>query len=226
MNLVFLGTPQDTPYLPQLKTLLAGHPCFIPAQRIEYLTLLVAYCKKREVQRVISTDQGLLAKLVEKENLSPAKISPAINNYAGSIFLHEGIEILFLDPLEHLVKVKYGFFLARRFISKFLAPSSWREPLPFKWCIFSETNAEELFALAASCKLLAIDIETKREHLAIQCVGYTAVSWDSQGQATCSFPPPAPRPRQAGEGQDLCTCLGAGVALARPQFCSLPCLRR
>ena len=185
MNLAFLGTPQDTPFLPQLKTLLAGHPCYIPAQRIEYLTLLIAYCKKREVSRVISTDQGLLAKLVEKENLSPAKINPAINNYAGSIFLHEGVEILFLDPLEHLVKVKYGFFLARRFISKFLAPDSWREPLPFKWCIFKEENAEELFALAASCKLLAIDIETKREHLAIQCVGYTAVSWDSEGNATC-----------------------------------------
>ena len=186
MNLAFIGTPQDTSFLPRLKPLLAGFPCFIPSQAIEYLTLLAAYCKKREVRHVISTCPSLLAKLVEKENLSPARIVPKINDYAGSIFLYEGIEILFIDPLAQLTSVSHGAFLTRHFISKFLKPQDWREPLPFKWCIFDERNAEELFSLAQNAKLLAIDIETKREHLAIQCVGYTAVDWDSQGNASCT----------------------------------------
>lgn len=186
MNLAFIGTPQDTSFLPRLKPLLAGFPCFIPAQSIEYLTLLAAYCKKREVRHVISTCPSLLAKLVEKENLSPARIVPKINDYAGSIFLYDGIEILFIDPLAQLTSVSHGPFLTRHFISKFLKPQDWREPLPFKWCIFDERNAEELFSLAQNAKLLAIDIETKREHLAIQCVGYTAVDWDSQGNASCT----------------------------------------
>ena len=185
MNLAFLGTPQDTPFLPRLKPILAGFPCFIPSQKIEYLTLLSAYCKKREIKHVISTDPGLLAKLVERENLSPAKIVPKINDYAGSVFLYDGIEILFIDPLAQLVSVSHGSFLTRHFISKFLKPQDWREPLPFKWCVFTERNAEELFSIAASSRLLAIDIETKREHLAIQCVGYTAVTWDSSGNGSC-----------------------------------------
>lgn len=185
MNLAFLGTPQDTPFLPKLKPLLQGHNCFLPSQPLQYLALIEAYCRKRDIKHVITTDPEILKRLVDKENLSPEKIIPKINDYAGSIFLYGDIEILILDPLSHLWSVPYGSFLSRRFISKFINPSQWREPLPFSWAIFTERNADELYAIASRAKLLAIDIETKREHRSIQCVGYTAVDWLPDGTATC-----------------------------------------
>lgn len=186
MNIIFLGTQQDAPFLPRLKPLLSGHPCFMPSSPIEYLTILQNYCKQRDSKRVISTCPKLLAKLVAKENLSPASITPKINNYAGSIFSLGDIEILFIDPLEQLVTVSHGAFLTKHFISKFLRQSEWMEPLPFKWAIFTGQNAEQLYETACNAKLLAIDIETKRENLAIQCVGYTAVDWNEKGEATCT----------------------------------------
>lgn len=189
MNLAFLGTQADAPYLPKLKPLLQGHSCFLPSQPLQFLALIVAYCKKRDIQAVITTDPVILQKLVDKENLSPEKIVPKINDYAGSIFLHEGIEFLILDPLSHLWSVPYGSFLSRRFISKLISRESWMEPLEFKWCMFEESNAAQLYALAETAQLISCDIETKRLHRSIECVGYTLVHWDSAGSnaRTTSF---------------------------------------
>jgi DNA polymerase I-like protein with 3'-5' exonuclease and polymerase domains len=178
-------TREDEPFLTFLKPILQGAGVVFSVGKIEFLTILAALCKKRGITQVITTDPKILAKLVDRENFSPNKIIPKINDYAGSLFDYEGIEILILDPLSHLVKVPHGKFLAQRFVSKLINPAKWRESLPFQWAVFTPENAEQLFARAASAKLLATDIETTRKNLAIQCVGYTAVDWSPDGTATC-----------------------------------------
>ena len=117
MNLLFLGTEADKPYLPRLKPLLSDSVCFINLNPISTWAEVKIYCEKKDITGIISTSQTLLKKLTYLE-----KGNPSLDDYAGSLFYRDGIEILFIDPLDHLIAVPYGKFLTAHFITKFTAP--------------------------------------------------------------------------------------------------------
>jgi DNA polymerase I-like protein with 3'-5' exonuclease and polymerase domains len=174
MNLLFLGTFDDKPYLPRLKSLVGIHTCFVVTENITTWAEVATYCHKRQITGIFSTSTTLLKKLTHKEKVS-------LSNFAGSYFKRDGIEVVFVNPLDWLLKVNYGKFILSRYLSKLTSPESWVPSTKFSFSILDGSNAEQVFYEFQKAFLIAADIETFRENLAIRCIGYTAFFYGSDG---------------------------------------------
>lgn len=171
-TLLFLGTQEDKAYLPKLKSVVGTATVFVLLEQIQTITEVVLYCKKRNITGVISTSKTLLTKLLSREN---ERKQPSLDSYAGSYFKRDGIEFVFINPLEHFVSVSYGSFLARRFVSKLTAPEEWMQQPEFNWEIATASTIESIYSRYQNAYAIACDIETYKENLAIRCIGYTAI---------------------------------------------------
>ncbi len=174
-HLLFLGTHEDVPYLPRLKPLVGGASVAISTAAISTWVEVKILCEKKGITGIISTSLTLLKKLTFLENQSPS-----IDNYAGSLFKRDGIEILFVDPLPQLVSVSYGSFVTGHYISKLVDPGRWLDQkIPslaaFNYTLYSPENVQEVYARFQGAWLIACDIETIKDPLSITCIGFTAV---------------------------------------------------
>ncbi len=172
---LFLGTVEDTPYITRLKKLVGGMTCVVVSAPISTWAEVKHMCQKRDITCVFSTSLTLLKKLTFLESGSPS-----IDNYAGSLFERDGIEILFIDPLAQLVSLPYGEFLTGHFLTKLHAPELWLDTqIPalaaFNYSLYEPGNAEETYNKFSMAWLLACDIETIKTPLSITCIGFTAI---------------------------------------------------
>lgn len=182
-KLLFLGTPEDAPYLPQLKPLVGvAHVHVLVPQVVTTITEVALFCKQRGITGVISTHKDMLLLLLRAAG-NPKKTC-SLDSYSGSYFSHSNIEFVFLNPLDHLSKTSIGTFLARRYISKLTTPEVWNEIPKFNWQILTAQNADSIFASYQKAIAIAVDIETLKEHLQIRCIGYTAIFISSNGNLT------------------------------------------
>jgi len=172
-KLVFWGTPEDKNYLPMLKPMVGLAEVFVKLDEVLVLSQVTSYCKQRGITGVISNRKDLLLKLLAA--YGNPKNSCSLDNYTGSYFTYDGLEFVFVNPLEHLVRVSYGSFLTRRYISKLVYPESWTEQPEFNWELLTPTNYEQIFNQFKSATFITVDIETVQEDLRITCIGYTAV---------------------------------------------------
>lgn len=178
-RILFLGTQFDKQYLPRLK------PCIHQGSDVVSIDLrtamtvmeVVLFCKEKNITAVISTQTGILAKLADRDKAS-------LDNFAGSFFVHKGIEFVFIHPLKQLVTVNYGQFITAHYISKITQPEKWVKPTPFVWKVLTPSNIEEFYASAKSdkCIAVAIDTETLKSPLAVKECGYTLVMEEADGQ--------------------------------------------
>lgn len=170
--LLFLGTEADRPYRSYLKPHLKGHKCFVDLKPVSTIAEVDFYAKSngRNITGVLSTSQALLARFTSKDDSS-------LDAYSGSYFRRNGIEYVFLNPLEQAVTVPYGDFLLQRFASKLSEPEKWFKTPEFNWCVLTPSNCEKEFATFSSPAVIAIaaDIETFKHNLAIRCIGFTAI---------------------------------------------------
>jgi DNA polymerase I-like protein with 3'-5' exonuclease and polymerase domains len=126
---------------------------------------------------MFTTSTTLLQILLHEQN---DKQKPSLDNYAGSLFVRDGIEILFVNPLAHTITVRHGTFLLQHYISKLTDKAKWNTYAigEFNWELLGEPSAstpESIYDRYSKAMLIAVDIETYKENLAIRCVGYTAV---------------------------------------------------
>jgi len=176
---LFLGTPDDKPYLSHLKGAFSGLNTYVCTEPIHLLSHLELYCSKRSITKVVSTSIPILRKLLEVQGNN--REVGTIGDYAGSVFTHRSLEIVFISPLSQLFTVPYGKFLASRYISKVCAPSTWPEPTPFSFEILTPANIERHYDLFSHAYAVAVDIETYRKNLAIRCIGYTGILVGASG---------------------------------------------
>lgn len=177
-NILFVGTSFDKSYLPYLKGCVGSAKVFLYPHQfksgVSTLAELFLYAKPREITAIVTTSPDLLDKLLP---LRESKTLPKIDNYAGSMFTKtfqdKTLEILIVNPLEHLITVPYGKFLTSRYITKLTTQAKWLNPPEFNWCVLSLRNVEEEFAKMSKTSLCAVDIETFKENLAIRCIGFT-----------------------------------------------------
>ena len=177
---LFLGTSDDFEYRFHLKGMFNGRDTFLLFEPIQLLSQLEIYCAKRNITSVVSTNTTILLALLASQNNYKSKAS--LSDYAGSLFVHKGIEIVFIQPLRQLFTVPYGKFVAARFISKVAAPDAWQEPTHFNWTLGTPANLEKIYVEFSSAYAIAVDIETFKTNLAIRCVGYTAVFINGSGE--------------------------------------------
>lgn len=182
LNCLFLGNPEDKPYLAYLKGMFNGHNTWVCLDKIELLSHLEMYCAKKSITKVISTSRPILSKLLELRGTF--KSEPSLASYSGSYFNYKNLEIVFIDPLSQLFSVSYGKFLAARYISKLVSKSSWHEATSFQWEILEASTIDSCYAQFKQAILIAVDIETFKVNLVIRCIGYTAIFIDSVGRIT------------------------------------------
>lgn len=173
-TIFFLGTVEDQPYLQRLKAHVGTAQVSYSLAPVQTWLEVRKHCEKRNITRIFSTSIPLLRILLQKQTDRKA---PSLDNYAGSLFKKDGFEILFVHPLAHLITVPYGSFILSHYLSKILEPEKWKpyEIGKFNWELGDPSNLERIHTLYESAILIAIDIETYKENLAIRCVGYTAV---------------------------------------------------
>lgn len=174
MNLLFLGTPADKPYLPRLKSVVGIHTCWVKIENPTTWTEIAIYCKSKGITGIFSTNEALLRKLSFKD-------SPKISDHAGSFYKRDGIEVVFVNPLDWLIKVNYGNFLIKHHLSKITCTESWFPSTAFSFSLITPSTADDIYTRFTGAFLLSCDIETYRENLSIRCIGYTAFFYCPDG---------------------------------------------
>lgn len=190
-KLLYLGTPQDKAYLSYLKPCVSGASVEVALKDMS-LTHVELICKSKGITGVFTNNVSVLKLLL---NWTDNRKDPSLDSYAGSLFHHNGIEYLIINPLHHLVSVSYGNFIFKRHISKLACPNDWIPSSEFNWCILDGSNVDGIFARYASAFAIACDIETFSSPLAIRCIGYTAIFLDDSKRVTthsCVLPLDSP----------------------------------
>ncbi len=178
-TLLFLGDSFDKEYAAQLKPLVGVATVFTVYTPVTTLAEVIAYCKKRNITGVFTTNKTVLIKLLAHNGNHKKSVS--LDDYEGSYFSYQDIEFVFISPLKQLFTISYGKFIARRFISKLTEPASWNNVPKFNWEILTASNEERIFFQYKEAIAIAIDIETAKENLRITYIGYTAIFISSTG---------------------------------------------
>ncbi len=180
MKLLLAITPQDTPYLPFVKKLLTGHDVKVYSGQITTVSELESFAVKQGLDAIVTTNPKLVLKLSQKKKAS-------LDNYAGSVFrICAGkVKVLAVNPLEHFVTVRYGSFLAQRYLDKVIAPNKFIKQTELTWEICNASNFDSLFARFGTALFIAADIETRKSGLAIDIAGYCAIFADGSTHSIC-----------------------------------------
>jgi DNA polymerase I-like protein with 3'-5' exonuclease and polymerase domains len=169
-------TAGEDSYLPILKGILKGRLTVKLSNKVPTgFYDMVIDAKRVGATRIATTSPKLLSYL-----LGVPKKLPSTDDYAGSIIEKAGMEFLILPPLEQLVTVPYGKFLATRFWKKYYDPSDWLSLPKFSWELFVPENFESLLSVCNNATFIAVDIETAVDdpERVINCCGFTAVRLD------------------------------------------------
>jgi len=159
---------------------------------VEYFNTFAAKAKAAELDSVITTDQSLLTLILkalpdykQAYNKNGAEKKLSLNDYHGSFIQLAGhiigrdrpLDILFLNPLEHLRTVPEGEMVFKRFISKITKPERWFPQSAFTWELATPENVEYVYTRFKSARLIASDIETimDSELRAMDCCGFAAL---------------------------------------------------
>ncbi len=193
MRLFLTGSYDDTNYLTNLAPLVKGNSVKFKLEDPTMLQEIVQWCKIYEADAVICTNAVSLDKILNAQlDFSPPNTRKGItlDDYQGSLLsLRVGdrtIPVVVLNPLEHLVKVPYGKFVATRFLSKIIAPEKWLEVPKFQWKLVTHENMEEVVERLSMARLLGVDIETAvgDPDRRINCVGYAGLFLGHDNQYT------------------------------------------
>lgn len=194
------GTDECRRHSSRLNEMLGGFNVKAAFGTFKHAAQVCAMIRKLQLDSIIVTDAELLKSLLA---LVPDFITPrgkngvelklSMNDYHGSfIHLEEAwtgagrpCDLLFLNPLDHLVKVPEAPFIFKRFISKVTKPQQWAAQPKFNWEILDDSNCDDvrfdaLLRDLDSSILCAVDIETDKDSplRTIACSGYYYVRAD------------------------------------------------
>lgn len=112
----------------------------------------------------------------------------SLNDYHGSLITISGVklggyksvEVLFLNPLEHLRTVPEAPYVFKRFISKLTNPAKWFPQSTFTWELATPESISSVYDSFQAATLISCDIETAEGniHRSINCAGYCALFAD------------------------------------------------
>ena len=195
MIIAHFGTQEDRPYLDRLRPLIGSHNVKVVLQAEEYLTSIAAKVKAHGIDAIICTNPVTLVTLLNSQldfrhpvDKRGTKRKLSLDDYAGSFFkipaaklgTDHDVQVLILNPLQHLVSTPEGTFVFKRFISKITDPARWFPQTPFTWETWTPAKSDALLEKLNNATLVAVDIETYvgDEQRRIHCVGYAALFAD------------------------------------------------
>jgi len=195
MQLALFGAPEDRPYLDRFRPIIGAHALKVQLAPEEYITSIAAKIKAHGITHIICTNATTLVTLISclpdfrhPVDKRGSKRKLALDDYAGSFFsipaaklgTAHSVEVLILNPLQHLVSTPEGPFIFKRFVSKITDPDRWFPQTQFTWETWKPSTSASLLEKLNNAVLLAVDIETYvgDEHRRIHCVGYAALFAD------------------------------------------------
>lgn len=190
MKIFLSASHEDSSYLSTFAPLVRGRNATAVKFKIDHPTMFAEFLqwvKQYEADAVVITNLTTLEFVLKNQpDYHPPNTRKGItlDDYQGSLLhVHVGdrrIPCVVLNPLEHLVKVPYGKFLAERFLSKILAPEKWMPDIEFKYQVVTLENGNAIVDRLARARLISADIETPTsgqwsELRGINCCGYGAL---------------------------------------------------
>jgi hypothetical protein len=204
MNIGFFGveapirtkdSQHDRPYARRLLEIIGPHKTLASFSDGSgddiYFNTIAAKIRACDLDAIICTDANVMKLLVESlPDFKPSFMKNGqrkrltLNDYHGSFFQLAGasigrdrpVDVLVLNPLEHLRTVPEAPFIFKRFVSKITKPDAWWPQTEFKWTLATPENIEEIYDKFKTAKLIAVDIETDDSDLrTINCSGYGAL---------------------------------------------------
>ena len=177
MNILFIGSQFDKPYLHSLKVATRGHAVRVNLTYMETLTEVAMLCKRDGCKHVITTQSGLIPKLCS----TASEKDQTVENYAGSYIYNAKHDLWFLivPNLRQTITLSYGQFLLERYVGKITVPNKWLKTDKFSWGLVEGSMYEQLFTILTYDNLLlvSVDIETRKD-LSISSISYTCVHRD------------------------------------------------
>lgn len=178
--ILFILTPggkyPDISYVNQLKPMLKGRKALVIDANPDSIAEVGHYCKMQKIKYVVTTNRIILNKLIDVGK------TQNIDDWAGSLYEHNGITYLFLNALRQFFSVNHGRFIAERFLSKIISPNLWPTTPEFSWELSSTDSINHWYSLYQKCIAIAVDIETinyvdeaENTSVLIRCVCYTGL---------------------------------------------------
>lgn len=176
MKLLYVGTEYDKPFLPRMKDIMGAHTLAVSTRELQYKTELEQLAAKAGTNKILLSNKKLLAALLNWNK----RAEPSLSDYAGSFIEYKGLEIVVVPPAEWLIKVNYGKFLYRRYISKHTEPDTWLVPPAFHMELLHPGNLGTASSVCDRADFVAVDIETELQYGTgepyITCCSWTAVN--------------------------------------------------
>lgn len=198
-----VGGQKDRAHLPKLSEMIGpGHTVkfSLSPEGLEYFAAFAAKVKAVDLDAVICSDQLLMTAILKTQadyrqgynkNGSEKKLS--LNDYHGSLITVPGfklgrekdLDVLFLNPLQHLRTVPEAPMVFKRFISKLTHPEKWFPQTEFTWELADRDSVEYLYERFQEALLISCDIETDEGSplRTINCSGYCALFPDGTTHA-------------------------------------------
>lgn len=192
----------DRAYVKRLNEMLGAHhlKVSISDTGVEYFNVFASKAKASNLDCAIVTDSSLLSLILKGQpdykqafNKNGAEKKLTLNDYHGSLIDVAGhrigrekdLEVLFLNPLEHIRTVPEGQFIFKRFLSKLTAPEKWFPQTDFTWELANESTIGDLYTYFQSATLIAADIETDEGSplRTINCSGYCGLFPDGSSHS-------------------------------------------
>lgn len=179
MNIGFFGTAEDDDRnrtkLRKLQEMLGGHTLKLCLKPMEYFSAFAVLVKKFDLDAVIVTQEGMLKFLCETQadfrhpkHKNGKEKDLTLNDYHGSFIQIDAVklgrdkplDVLILNPLQHLLTVPAAPKIFKRHISKITNPEKWMVQPQFQFEVVTPENQQEIYERAATAKLMSVDIET------------------------------------------------------------------
>jgi len=199
LNIGVFGSEDCRGMSEKLRELIGAHNVKVAFGKFEYAQQVVAMIRKLELDAVIVSDIKLVKPLLQlvpdfrmPKNKNGSDGNLSLNDYHGSFIKlpaslighTKDCDLLFLNPLRHLITVPEADYIFKRHISKITKPQNWLPQPNFTWEIVDDNTDDEQFAriVAAvnSAVLVGVDIETEKDspHRSINCCGYCYLAVD------------------------------------------------
>ena len=158
INVLLYAPAYETSYYPSATSCLQHFNVFLPHLRYQNLLQLLADCRKRRVNAVVTCDDTVLSLVLAYLGKDTTK--PTCNKWAGARLEAGGILFVFTKPFSHIVKTSTGRWIFTRHVYKCLTPSSHVPPMNLQ-VVIPRTGSEQIFRdWIANAELVAVDIET------------------------------------------------------------------
>jgi len=190
----------DRSYLPRLSELVGAHSIKLRLSEGRegeefYFAAFANMVRTGKLDCCIVSDPAVLNTLVKSlPDFHPSfhktgkEKSLSLNDYHGSLITISGtktgnykdVEVLFLNPLEHLRTVTEAPYVFKRFISKLTNPAKWFPQTRFTWELATPESIEAVYRRFGEATLISADVETAEGniHRSINCAGYCALFAD------------------------------------------------